>query len=925
MLFLVVALLFPLQTTPAQDAGKEAMDHTIYEGWNNLERPLISNNGQWVSYEADPARGDGHLVLYRTGQGKRSSFERGCDAVFAPTSAFLAFRIKPPDSLTREAGRNKIKKEEMPVDSLGIVLTSDTSLLLYSRVRSFRLPEDDGDWMAFLHEPESDSLHNNHGHKRIETGQLYILHPSGGEMQSFDDVSEYRISGNGNLVGFISASGDSASIVTVGTYNTGTGQTRILFEDRGTACRLALSETGDRLAFLYHRDTAKIVGYDLYGWSVRSGEARLLLDSLSEGLPSGWGISKYGNLWFSKDASRLFFGTAPIPPEQREDSLDDEDKPKLDIWNWNDGLLQTMQKIGLKSEQQRTYLAEYSFGQERMHQLGDETVEEVHTAWKGTGDYAIGFDYTPYEKLVSWKSGRYRDVYLVSLSDGEKTRLLSAKKGPVMLSPASRYVLWYEQADSNWYVHDIGRDELSCITCGTDVPYYSETFDKPGEPNPYGVAGWTRDDESVLIYDRYDTWKFDPSGNSLPLNLTNGNGRKEHIVYRYRRLSDDIGWIPSDEPLFLEGLDEDDKQTGFYTASLFLTTDPEELIAGPYSFESPVRQKDGKILLYRRGSFTDYPDLWITDMDFRDPKQVSRVNPQAGRYFWGKPELVHWTSLNGDSLDGILYVPEQMDPGKKIPMIVYFYERSSSGMYRHRIPSPSRSTINIPWCVSNGYAVFVPDIVYRVGYPGQSAFDAVVSGTLAMLREHEFIDAGHVGVQGQSWGGYQVAYLVTRTDIFKAAMAGAPVSNMTSAYGGIRWGTGMSRMFQYEETQSRIGGSLWERPDLYLENSPLFRADRINTPLLIMHNDHDGAVPWYQGIELFTALRRLEKPAWMLVYNGENHNLNNWADRKDLSIRMMQFFDHYLKGSPAPDWMTRGIPATRKGKDLGYGFSNEGE
>jgi dipeptidyl aminopeptidase/acylaminoacyl peptidase len=271
-------------------------------------------------------------------------------------------------------------------------------------------------------------------------------------------------------------------------------------------------------------------------------------------------------------------------------------------------------------------------------------------------------------------------------------------------------------------------------------------------------------------------------------------------------------------------------------------------------------------------------------------------------------------------LDGLLYTPENLDKSKKYPLLVYFYERSSDRIHSFRHPSPSRSIINPSYCVSNGYVVFVPDIPYLEGYPGQSAYRAVVSGTLAMTGQFPFIDKENMGIQGQSWGGYQVAYLVTQTNLYKAAMAGAPVSNMTSAYGGIRWGSGMSRMFQYEKTQSRIGGTLWEKPFHYIENSPVFYADKIETPLLIMHNDNDGAVPWYQGIELFVAMRRLGKPAWMLTYNNEEHNLTKWPNRMDLDIRMYQFFDHYLKGAPEPKWMKDGIPAIEKGKNLGYGL-----
>jgi len=248
---------------------------------------------------------------------------------------------------------------------------------------------------------------------------------------------------------------------------------------------------------------------------------------------------------------------------------------------------------------------------------------------------------------------------------------------------------------------------------------------------------------------------------------------------------------------------------------------------------------------------------------------------------------------------------------------VYFYERVSDRIHGHRAPAPTASTIHIPVYVSNGYVVFTPDIKYKEGFPGQSAFNCIVPGVKHVLAEG-YVDPARVGIQGQSWGGYQVAYLVTRTNMFAAAMAGAPVSNMTSAYGGVRWGSGMSRMFQYERTQSRIGGTLWEKPLHYIENSPVFSADRIETPLLIMHNDADGAVPWYQGIEMYMAMRRLSKPSWMLVYNKEAHNLRRRKNRMDLSIRMMQFFDHYLKNEAPPVWMTQGLPATLKGRTLRY-------
>ena len=299
---------------------------------------------------------------------------------------------------------------------------------------------------------------------------------------------------------------------------------------------------------------------------------------------------------------------------------------------------------------------------------------------------------------------------------------------------------------------------------------------------------------------------------------------------------------------------------------------------------------------------------------------ISTTNPKQQNFNWLTVERVRWTSFAGDTLSGLLYKPENFDASRKYPLMVYFYERNSENIHRHAIPSPSRSIISIPHYCSNEYLVFVPDIVYKTGYPGQGAYDAIVSGVYHLINTNKSVDAKRMALQGQSWGGYQIAYLITQTNLFAAAMAGAPVSNMTSAYGGIRWGTGNSRMFQYEKTQSRIGGTLWEKPMHFIENSPLFMAPKVNTPLLIMANDNDGSVPWYQGIEFFMALYRLNKPVWMLNYNGMDHNLEEkyWANRMDLTVRMMSFFDHYLKNKPAPEWMVKGIPAVDKGRKLGY-------
>jgi len=330
-------------------------------------------------------------------------------------------------------------------------------------------------------------------------------------------------------------------------------------------------------------------------------------------------------------------------------------------------------------------------------------------------------------------------------------------------------------------------------------------------------------------------------------------------------------------------------------------------------FSTPAKAKNADIYFLTAPTFNEFPDLLVTGPDFKNLKKVSDANPQKAQLLWGTSELVRYKNLDGVALSGMLIKPENFDPAKKYPMIVYIYETLSEGLHQFVDPRPGTS-INASFYASNGYLVYMPDIVYTIGHPGQSALKCVLPAIQAVV-DKGFVDEKAIGIQGHSWGGYQIAYMVTQTTRFRAASAGAVVSNMTSAYSGIRWGTGLPRQFQYERTQSRIGGNLWQTPMLFLENSPVFRADRVQTPLLMLHNDNDDAVPWYQGIEYYLALRRLGKEVYMFNYNGEPHGLRKRVNQKDYTMRLQQFFDHYLKDAPLPEWMEKGIPYLQREKE----------
>ncbi len=549
--------------------------------------------------------------------------------------------------------------------------------------------------------------------------------------------------------------------------------------------------------------------------------------------------------------------------------------------------------------------------------LTNKFYESVGTVNKGDADFAIINDKTPYMIATQWSISTGTDIYKVALKDGKRELLFKNYNGFARVSPKGKYLILYNKDDLNWYTYDLELKKLTNLTGGLTVNFWDEKNDNPSEPYPYGIEGWTKDDKEVILYDAYDIWKFNAATGNATC-ITANSGRTNNITYRVINTDKEKRFFESNERLLLSLFNNKTKDEALAYTKLNEVKTPKALFNEvPFKFDVIAKAKEGNTILFEKSNFATTPDLWVTKNEWKTSKQLSHINPQMADYNWGTSELVNWTAFDGQQMEGLLYKPEDFDPNKKYPMMIYFYETHSDELNQHYAPSPSWSIINIPFYVSRGYLVFCPDTHYTAGLPGESAYNCIVSGAQAMAK-NSWVDADNMAIQGQSWGGYQVAYLVTRTNMFKAAGSGAPVSNMTSAYGGIRWSTGSSRQLQYEMGQSRIGGTLWDCPELYIANSPLFKADRIETPLLIMHNDNDGAVPWYQGIELFMAMRRLQKPVWMLQYNQEEHNLRKRVNRKDLSIRLQQFFDHYLKGDPISEWMENGLPAVRKGKTMGY-------
>jgi dipeptidyl aminopeptidase/acylaminoacyl peptidase len=627
--------------------------------------------------------------------------------------------------------------------------------------------------------------------------------------------------------------------------------------------------------------------------ALRATHVTELVSPTTAGLRAGTAVSEQGGLSFSRDGRRLFLAVAPVEPKKP-----DSEKVNVELWHWKDDFIPPMQKVRGPAEARRPFAAVLDLETRKLIQLGDSTMASVST--HADGSWALGSDDRPYRVLVGYDAN-YADHFLVNLATGARTPVLRKAEGSLQWSTGGKYALFFDGKD--WSSVRAEDGKITNLTAKLPARFAKEDYDAPGTASPYGLAGWTPGDRHVLLHDRYDVWEVAADGSGAR-NLTDGLGRKEQTQFRVMRLDPREKTIDPGKPLLLRAESLRTRDSGFYR--LRPGSRPEKLVMAAKNFGPPLKARDADTLVLPVSTFYDFPDLHVTKGDFKSLTKVSDANPQKASLVWGKAELVHFKNLDGVALQGVLIKPEDFDPAKKYPMIVYIYERLSQNLHHFVDPRPGTS-INLSYYASNGYLVFLPDIAYKVGYPGQSALKCVLPGVQAVV-DRGFVDEKAIGIQGHSWGGYQIAYMVTQTNRFKAVSAGAPVANMTSAYGGIRWGSGLPRQFQYERTQSRIGGTLWQFPMRFVENSPVFMADRVQTPVLMLHNDQDDAVPWYQGIEFFLALRRLGKEVYLFNYPGEYHGLRKRSNQEDYTVRMQQFFDHHLRGAPKPAWMENGIP-----------------
>ena len=899
--------------------------------WNRIVNRQISTDGNFVAYRIKPNKGDANLFLYNDLNQKTIQFERGKNAKLGYDNNLLIFKIAVQADSLRQKKLDKVKKDQLPTDSLGIYLFDSDSLIKIEKIKSYYLPEENSEWLAYKYDykapkdttlqdslntdtlkTETDSLKTEKKEYKQEGQRLVIFNTKNLEKFIFDNIDMARVSKNARTFAFTQTIKDSLDTVKVFVFDTKTKQKKLVFEEIGELTDITIDDEGMQLAYAFSNDTTDIKNYSLWYFDIEKQKNSMLLDTLSKQKNDNLVLSIDRDIYFSESGKRLYLGLSEEQNPEPKDTLLENEKVKLDIWSWTDKRLQPEQLKNLKSDLEKSYLSFFELKSKTLIRLEDSLVS---TRSRRDADqiYLLGESDDKYARATSWKGGDIAsDYYIIDTKTGKRRTLAENKIWYTSLSPTGKYTLAWDKINEYWISIDNKSFKQVILTKDIDDVFYNSSHDTPSLRGANGRIGWSEDEKYIYINSQYNIWKFSTDAKTKAINLTQVSGKNE---YRYQRLDRDAKYLPSDEWM-LHVFNHETMAESYQILNL-KTLKKTVLIEEDKAFYPPLKAKNAEKIIWANSTFVDYPELKISNLDYTNIKTLTRANPQQDSIYWGKMTLTKWQDFNGDTLKGLLVLPENFDANKKYPVIIYFYEKYSESLYVYRTPRPSHSTINFPFYTSNGYIVFVPDINYGTGLPGKDAYNAVISGT-QHISNLPFVNTNKIGIQGQSWGGYQVAYLVTQTNLYACAMAGAPVSNMTSAYGGIRWASGMSRMFQYEHTQSRIGGSLWERRDKYIENSPVFFADRVQTPLLIMHNDGDGAVPWYQGIEYFVALRRLDKPAWLLNYNGDSHNLMKWPNRVDLTKRMFGFFEYYLKDKPAPEWLEKGLPATKKGKELRY-------
>jgi len=867
--------------------------------FKQIRETVISDNGSWLAYSIKLDRGNGELIIQSSSSERKYSVERGIKPIFSLNEQWLSTVIEP-DFIDLDKS-----EKDRPRNNLGIINLKNGVTETIVEVKSSEFTKNSG-WIAVHFFEKKDTSKNAKPKKNIGS-RLLVKNLTLNFSDTLDFVHSYSIDSLSNYIAY-SVSDTNKNNNGLYFYDLKKKIFEVIDKEKNSFIDgLKWNKDQELLytkTFLIKDD--KKDSAVVYLWSKEKSNKI----AESSQLITDWYIPSENTLNWTEDGTKIFFGIKPViknkkaEPEKnkKKNPYDFEEilsKSEIDVWHWNDPLIKSNEIKEWKSKEKFSYTTLFDKKSKRIIYLTDLSIPNLIV--NKNNNVGLLSSEIPYQKLKTW-DGNYADYYVTDYNNGEKNLVARKLSDRVYLSPHGKYVLFFERGD--WYIYSIKSRSTKNITENVKANFADEDNDTPSEPNSYGIGGWTKEDESIFIYDKYDIWKYNTESDYISC-LTDHYGRQNKLTLRIQKLDKDKQFYDKQEQILLTGFNHKTKSTNLFSANITkkgintLTNENKK-----YSFTAKAAKSDK--IIFTRESYDEYPDLWFSTMKFENPIKVTDLNSQLEKYAWGSSTLIEWNSIDGKKLDGAVILPTDFAAGKKYPVLIYFYEISS-----HRVHEFNEMVVNhrpnFPFYASNEYIIFLPDVKYDVARPGYSAIKCIMPG-IQKLIDLGWADPNGIALHGHSWGGYQTAFMVTQTDLFACAIAGAPVGNMTSAYSGIRWGTGLARQFQYEKSQSRIGGTLWNKTISYIENSPVFFADKINTPLLLMHGDEDDAVPWYQSIEIYLALRRLGKDCIFLQYRKEPHHPRKYANKLDYSIKMKEYIDFYCKGASQPEWIKNGIP-----------------
>ncbi|WP_372627568.1 prolyl oligopeptidase family serine peptidase [Arsukibacterium sp.] len=902
-----------IQANTVDATGLKPLELTDIMKFREIKERKVSENQQFMVYTAVPDFGNstGYVVNLQSAQ--QFQVERGDNGQLNADGSFALFRQRA-GLLAKEQAADKKAREALEQNAVLVnVATGEQQVI--ANIDRFAFSGDGHTALLLVRKADS----------KDRTQTLQALHLGSGTLQTLAQVTDFAVADEGGLVALITELAEPAAAAQQTEKNTEQpAKQQLLIWDSaadkthtvvtGTTQKLQqlkFNTQGNQLVFFAGPTKQQLTeskqaeaGQQLWLWAKGDSIAQQLNTTRD-----GWLLSEHTAPRWSKDGQRVFIGHRPdsgdqpakTEPPQTEAELYDLERlladRRLQVWHGDDARINSQQKAEYKQALKRTAPAVIWLDTLKMVALSDDIEDQLSVTEHREAQLLSNG--RPYLQQMSW-NGRLHDIWHVNLRTGKRQQVFAANRSHerAHLSPTGRYVVYLQ--NEQYQLFDSATGTTSSLAADATVSWVDEQNDRPIAAESYGVAGWLVDEPAVLVYDRFDIWALKLDGSMQKLTA----GRAFSEQYRLQKTDDELA-VSADAQLLLSMYNEQSKQYGFAKLSLS-SGEVAVLLQGPKRYDFVKALEKQQRYLFTEQSFRQFPDLWLASTDFSERRQLTELNPQQKEFIWGDSHLISWTSATGEPLQGVLLTPDGYDANKPYPVVVYYYEKFSQRLHHYNQMKVNHRP-NFPYYLGQDYLVFLPDIHFRAAAPGPSATESLVPG-LQKLIDMGVADAKAIGLHGHSWSGYQTAFVVTETDMFAAAVSGAPVSNMTSAYSGIRWQSGLARQFQYETGQSRIGQSMFEDLKPYIDNSPVFFADKINTPMLIQFGDDDGAVPWEQGIEYYLALRRLGKPVAMLQYEGEPHHLQRYANKLDYSIKMREFFDHYLKGAPAPKWWAEGEP-----------------